>query len=68
MKRKNAVSLTDLEYDLVVRPGADPAAIRLRFEGARKIELDKRGNLILKTAASDLVRRARASTICERVL
>jgi hypothetical protein len=50
VKHKNAVLLTQLEYDLVVHPGADPAA--------RKIELDKRGNLILKTAASDLVQRA----------
>ena len=34
-----------LEYDLVVAPGADPRAIRLRFQGARRLVLDSSGNL-----------------------
>lgn len=33
-----------LEYDLMVRPGADPGAIRLRFEGEQP-KLDREGNL-----------------------
>lgn len=47
-----------LEYDLVVSPGADPNAIRLAFEGAKKLSLDAEGNLILHTQDSELVQRA----------
>jgi hypothetical protein len=31
-----------MEYDFVVAPGADPKAIRLRYEGADKVELSLR--------------------------
>ncbi|MBS1251479.1 MAG: hypothetical protein MAG451_00512 [Anaerolineales bacterium] len=47
-----------LEYDLVVSPGADPEAIRLRFEGADKINLDDQGNLIVHVAGSQVMQRA----------
>ena len=40
-----------LEYDFVVAPGAEPGAIRLRFAGARKLELDAAGDLLLHTRA-----------------
>src|SRR4030095_5443487 len=40
-----------LEYDFTVAPGADPRAIRLRFEGADDVELDSKGALLLHTAA-----------------
>ena len=33
-----------LEYDLIVKPGADPAQIRFRFAGQR-VRLDSDGNL-----------------------
>ena len=46
-----------LEYDLVVGPGADLRAIRLRFEGARKLRLNKEGDLVLETAAGDILQR-----------
>ncbi|CBE68996.1 MAG: hypothetical protein F9K13_11270 [Candidatus Methylomirabilis oxygeniifera] len=39
-----------LEYDLLVAPGADPKAITLRFEGATRLSLDARGDLVLHTA------------------
>lgn len=35
-----------LEYDLILRPGADPRQIRLRLEGPVPARLDARGNLI----------------------
>ncbi len=35
----------ELEYDLVVKPGADPNQIRFRITG-EKAELDKQGNLV----------------------
>lgn len=45
----------ELEYDLVVKAGADPKKIRLRFEGARPY-LDREGNL----AAGFIQKRALA--------
>ncbi len=38
-----------LEYDLVVEPGADPAAIALSFEGVEKLRIDAQGDLLLET-------------------
>ena len=42
-----------LEYDLVVAPGADTRAIRLDFQGMEKLEIDAQGNLILHMANGD---------------
>jgi hypothetical protein len=39
-----------LEYDFVVRPGADPRSIVLAFAGAERIELSTEGDLLLHTA------------------
>jgi hypothetical protein len=44
-----------LEYDLVVAPGADPRSIRMSFEGADKLEINPQGDLILHTAAGEVV-------------
>lgn len=46
-----------LEYDFVVDPGALPTRIRLAFEGARKISVDRDGDLVLKTPAGDIRQR-----------
>ncbi len=43
-----------LECDYAVAPGADPAAIRLRFEGARGLRTDAAGDLIVETAGGEL--------------
>ncbi|MCC2667927.1 MAG: putative secreted protein, partial [Armatimonadetes bacterium] len=43
-----------LEYDFVVAPGADPAAIRLRFDGAERATLAENGDLLLDTPAGTL--------------
>lgn len=43
-----------LEYDLVVQPGADPNQIKLAFEGTEEIRTDEKGDLILKTAGGEL--------------
>jgi beta-propeller repeat-containing protein len=40
----------ELEYDFVVAPGADPAAIRLRFAGAERLEQTADGDLRLHVA------------------
>ncbi|HEV2763100.1 MAG TPA: SBBP repeat-containing protein [Pyrinomonadaceae bacterium] len=47
----------ELEYDFVVRPGADPRAIALRFEGADALRLDAAGDLVLSTPAGELRQR-----------
>ncbi|MGB0065704.1 MAG: hypothetical protein WBP85_14775, partial [Terracidiphilus sp.] len=38
-----------LEFDFKLAPGADPAAIRFRLDGAQKLTLDPQGNLIATT-------------------
>ena len=47
----------ELEYDLVVSPGSDPAQIKLRISGAENLRLDVDGNLVLKTAAGDVIQQ-----------
>src|SRR5262249_7736387 len=42
-----------LEYDFLLRPGSDPAAVRLAFAGAEGAEVDGDGNLVLHTTAGD---------------
>ena len=36
-----------LEYDLIVAPGADPTQIRLAFEGSEQVEVDEHGDLAI---------------------
>lgn len=43
-----------LEYDFVLAPGADPNVIKLAFSGAKRIDLDTNGDLILTTAGGQL--------------
>jgi uncharacterized repeat protein (TIGR01451 family) len=43
-----------LEYDFLLAPGADPAAIQLAFDGADQIEVDKSGDLILTLCGSSI--------------
>ena len=47
----------ELEYDLVVSPGADPRRIKLRISGAENLRIDGDGNLVLKTAAGDVIQK-----------
>ncbi len=42
----------DLEYDFVIAPGADPGRIVLQFRGARKLELESDGALLLHLPAA----------------
>jgi len=43
-----------LEYDFVVAPGADAAAICMDFQGAKNLELDQQGNLVLNLSGRKL--------------
>lgn len=46
-----------LEYDFVVKPGADPQQLRLGIEGADRVRIDEAGDLVLETAGGRLVLR-----------
>ncbi len=39
----------ELEYDLIVAPGADPRHITLAFEGAQEMRIDATGSLVVTT-------------------
>jgi hypothetical protein len=43
-----------LEYDFVVAPGSNPAAIQIAFAGIRDYEITRMGDLLLHTAAGDV--------------
>ena len=43
-----------LEYDFVVAPGADPASIRIAYEGVDALALRDDGALILRTPSGDI--------------
>ena len=47
-----------LEYDLVLAPGADPTVIRLAFEGADRMTLDDTGNLVLTLGEQQIVQHS----------
>ena len=46
---------TDLEYDFVVRPGADPSRIHVAYNGASRMALNAHGDLELDTPAGRTV-------------
>jgi len=43
-----------LEYDLVVAPGADLRVIKLAFQGAEQMSIDATGDLVLRTAGGEI--------------
>src|SRR4030095_9447132 len=47
-----------LEYDFIVDPGADYRRIGLAFDGVDHLRIDAQGNLIVTTAAGQLVQHA----------
>jgi hypothetical protein len=46
-----------LEYDLVLAPGADPTVIRLAFAGADRMGLDDTGNLVLTLGDQQVIQQ-----------
>lgn len=46
-----------LKYDIRVNPGADVANVQLRYDGAKRIWLDKKGGLHIRTAVTDFIER-----------
>ncbi len=43
-----------LEYDFLVSPGFDPKAIALRFDGAKRLRVDRRGDLVLRMQSGEV--------------
>ena len=48
---------SELEYDLVLDPGADSSAVRFRFESSDRPEVTSTGDLLLRTKLGDLLQR-----------
>jgi hypothetical protein len=46
-----------LEYDFVVTPGANPGKVRFRVAGAERLALNEAGELVMETAAGEVVLR-----------
>jgi hypothetical protein len=44
-----------LEYDFVLAPGTDPRQIELSFDGAKRLQLDADGNLILSIGGGEVI-------------
>src|SRR5262249_4416566 len=51
-------TVSKLEYDFVVAPGADPRGIRLALEGADKVTLGTRGDLAIRIGQATLHQQA----------
>jgi hypothetical protein len=47
-----------LEYDFVVAPGADPQAIDIRFQGAKKLSVNGEGHLVISVGDSEVIEHA----------
>ncbi len=43
----------NLEYDWIVSPSADPRRIRLRFDGADRVRVDRRGDLVIEMGKTE---------------
>ncbi len=49
-----------VEFDFIVRPGADPAGIAVRYEGQKHLTIDAEGNLLIDTGAAQITQKAPA--------
>ena len=48
---------SQIEYDFIVAPGADPSRIKLSFSGIRATRVDASGDLVLETSARPVRQR-----------
>jgi Beta-propeller repeat len=44
----------NVEYDLRIAPGVDPALIRIQVSGARRVELNSAGDLVIKVTNGEI--------------
>ena len=47
----------ELEYDFEIAPAANPGAIRMRFDGADRVALNERGEIVLTLGDGQIVQR-----------
>ena len=47
-----------LEYDFIVKPGADPEKIELSFKGTESLSINDQGDLVLETRTGNLIQKA----------
>jgi len=47
-----------IEYDFVIKPGANYKKIKVNYLGAEGVRIDENGNLVLHTAGGDLIQQA----------
>ena len=47
----------ELEYDFILKPGANPAQVRLRFSGQRGLRIDGEGNLAIRMSAGEVIQK-----------
>jgi uncharacterized repeat protein (TIGR01451 family) len=45
---------SQLEFDFVVAPGADPSRIRLAYDGVRRLKVDRSGDIVAKTPLGEI--------------
>src|ERR1035438_8067451 len=50
-------SQQNLEYDLILAPGADPERIRFSLEGADTVRIDKNGDLVFQAGSTEIRQR-----------
>ncbi len=48
----------ELEYDFIVKPFADPSQIQLQINGAERLSINNKGELIIKTPFGDIIEKA----------
>ncbi len=48
----------ELEYDFILAPGADPDRIRFGIDGARKVEINRGGDLVMHTEGGEVIQKA----------
>ena len=46
-----------LEYDFELAPGADPSVIGIEFSGVRRINVDRNGDLLLRTPSGQILKQ-----------
>jgi uncharacterized protein (TIGR03437 family) len=47
----------ELEYDFLLSPGADPAKLRLKFEGQRGLRVTADGDLAIRMASGEVIQK-----------
>ena len=52
---------TGIEYSLILHPGADISAVKMKYSGSKNISADAKGNIQIKTSFGDIIDHAPVS-------